>query len=88
MTIKLIWEKPAPRVDHAVITSQLRLRPGHWGRIDKAYTYQSAKNMASRIRGGAMANYSPAGAFDAKVRKVEEHFYLFVRYLGDGVSDD
>lgn len=87
MNVKLIWEKPEPRVDHAEITERLRLRRGHWARIDKGYTYQSAKNMAARIRCGQMASYRPAGAYDAKVRKVGEGFYLFVRYLGGGQAD-
>ena len=88
MKSQIVWEKPSVRINHAVVASQLRLRPGVWARIDRPYSDKSAKNMAARIKTGDLAMYRPGGAFDAKVRKVRDSSFLFVRYVGMGGFDD
>lgn len=62
----------------------LRSQPGKWARL-KVYDRQnSARARAAEIRSGSVAAFSPKGAYEAAVRRINSvEFMLFVRYVGD-----
>ena len=88
MSADLIWEKPPLQADHKRIAVMLRTNPGQWARIDKAYSYRTAKNTVYRIIAARIVAYGPAGDFEAVRRELDGQHFVYVRYLGDGVTDE
>jgi hypothetical protein len=85
----LVWEDPPPRIDHDALAAELRAHPGRWARIDKTYSPESARVIAYQIRAARLAAYAPRGDFEAARRKQGPgESYVYVRYLGDGASDE
>lgn len=87
MDLKIVWEEPPPRGGHACIAQQLRDNPGQWARIETPYRPKSGKSVAYRINGGGLG-YGPAGDFEATWRTEGDITHVYVRYLGDGGSDE
>jgi hypothetical protein len=86
--VTLVWEDPPLRTDHKLIATMLREKPGEWARIDKAFAYNTARNTVYRIRIGAISPYAPAGDFEAVRQETAGEHFVYVRYLGDGVTDE
>ncbi|MFC8490696.1 hypothetical protein ACFUJU_07800 [Streptomyces sp. NPDC057235] len=88
MNLGIVWEEPAPRGGHDLIADQLREEPGRWARIDRLYQHKNALSIARSIRLGRMPAYEPPGDFDACSRVQGAKSYVYVRYLGNGVSNE
>ena len=82
------WEEPPRRQSgrkpghgkHHAIADALRSHPGEWALILTSSTTATAGVMASHMRNGHMAAYTPAGAFEATSRGKN----VYARYVGEG----
>lgn len=63
-----------------VIAAQLREHPGSWAVVKTARTRSNAGRIADEIKTAKNAAFTPAGAFDAAVRKGESgEFEIYAR---------
>jgi hypothetical protein len=89
--LDISWTEPKPRPDevggHARVAQQLRENPGRWARIERAYKDDGGRSVSYRIRSGQLG-YGPAGDFESTYRVEGDVSYVYVRYLGDGVTDE
>lgn len=88
MSVGVVWEDPSPRVDHRALAETLRANRGRWARIDKGYSQETARVLAYQISSGRLAAYTPAGDFEAVRRSQDGACHVYVRYLGDGATDE
>ncbi|MGA4942118.1 hypothetical protein [Streptomyces cinereoruber] len=88
MKLSIIWEEPPEQGGHDLIAKTLRVQPGRWARIERPYKPKSAGAIARSVRLGRLSAYAPAGDFDAASCVYGDVAYVYVRFLGDGVSDE
>ncbi|MFD5107151.1 hypothetical protein [Streptomyces cinereoruber] len=88
MKLEIIWETPPAQGGHELIAEKLRKEPGRWARIEKAYPRKSASAFAYSVNHGRRPAYAPEGDFEACWRMKGDAAYVYVRFLGDGVSDE
>lgn len=69
------------------VAEQLRERPGEWAVVlDGEASRGKASGMTFHIRLGQIACFTPSGDFDAVMRRVEDRFTVYARYVGDEVA--
>lgn len=91
----LRWEEPpaalscrretAPR-RHAhwvAVAEQLRGRPGEWGVVIEADSFNQVGGIASQIKSGKMIAFRPAGTFEVTTRS-SGVCTVYARYIGEG----
>lgn len=89
------WEDPkpsngrrdssAPWSRYGAIADELRARPGRWAVIAE-FPGRSRTSLATHVRVGAIACFTPAGDFDAVSRQVFGLSTIYARYVGDDES--
>ncbi len=69
-------------------SAQLIAKPGQWAILRRDFKSQDqAATLASYIRIGQLAAFSPSGAFEAVSRSVEGEYRVYARYVGGPVYD-
>lgn len=80
------FEEPPPpkRYMHKLTAIRLRENPGKWALIAVYDSRTNAGSMRRRISQGLGENWQNPGDFEAQVRRVEDDYNLYARYLGEG----
>lgn len=87
------WEDPpepargaiTPAVAWETEATELRSRPGEWGRL-KTYPAEksnAAYSMVRRVNTGELWAFRPAGLFKATARTAGSECVVYARYLGE-----
>lgn len=87
------WEKPPPTSMHGErrtapwsryndLADELRAAPGRWAVIAE-WDGSQRTELATHVRMGSIACFTPAGDFDAVSRQVLGKTVIYARYLGD-----
>ncbi len=71
---------------YAPLSAELRQRPHEWAVVGEFHgprtaTQPSASNLATAIRVGHTASWSPAGAFESVIRRTGDVTTVYARYL-------
>lgn len=61
----------------------LRRHPGQWAMIRTAEKASTLSAASQGVKGGKPRCFSPAGAFESTLRKVDGEYRLYVRYVGE-----
>jgi hypothetical protein len=87
------WEEPppsrrrneskAPWSRFNAVADELRAKPGRWAVIAEL-PGRSRTALATHVRVGAIACFTPAGDFEAASRQTPGLTTVYARYLGDG----
>ncbi len=67
----------------AEVADDLRAHPGDWALIAEGPVPGPNSGLATQIRMGQMVCFSPAGDFDAEVRRQDHVRKVWACYLGD-----
>jgi hypothetical protein len=81
VSVDFIGPPPAGTSKHNHIAEELRARPGEWAVVQRKTSTARAASAAQAIRTGRLRAYAPAGAFEAKSRKVGDEYRVYARYV-------
>lgn len=76
----------APWSRYNDLADELRARPGEWAVIAEFNGRHTG--LATHVRMGSIACFTPAGDFDAVSRQVGKYTAIYARYVGDGKESD
>lgn len=76
------WKK-RPTANHRLRADDCRRHPGVWIEVGLYNSRQSAQSTARHIRiPERIPHYTPAGAYETRVRLTNDGAVLYARYLG------
>lgn len=82
VTFEPLPAEQRPRGKSLAIAAQLKARPGEWAHVTTCSTPGSASSYARQINAALLAQYAPAGSYEAVSRTVDGERRVYARYVG------